>query len=86
MKKKKLTKEERLRYDSLLKKMKYYEKRGVEITLDGRDLPLEEIAAACVIKEPQAYMGDYIWDEKGELSEIRYDRIRRGPGSKDGRS
>ena len=35
MKKKKFTKEERVRYDTLLKQMKHYEKRGVEITLSG---------------------------------------------------
>ena len=65
MKKKKLTKEERKRYDSLLKQMKRYEKRGVEITLSGEELPLEDIAAACAVKEHGCYMGDYIWDDKG---------------------
>ncbi len=75
MKKKKLTKEERKRYDSLLKQMKRYEKRGVEITLSGEELPLEDIAAACAVKEHGCYMGDYIWDDKGTLSEIRYDKV-----------
>ncbi|MCD2493177.1 hypothetical protein LQE92_11165 [Lacrimispora sp. NSJ-141] len=75
MKKKKLTKEERKRYDSLLKQMKRYEKRGVEITLSGEELPLEDIAAACAVKEHGCYMGDYIWDDKGVLSEIRYDKV-----------
>lgn len=83
MKKKKLTKEERKRYDSLLKQMKRYEKRGVEITLAGEALSLEEIAAACVVKEHGCYMGDYIWNEKGALSEIRYDKI--GEVSESGR-
>ena len=75
MKKRKLTKEERSRYDSVLRQMKYYAKRGVEITLVGREASAEEIASACAVKEPQAYMGDYIWNEEGELEEIRYDRI-----------
>ena len=36
MKKKKFTKEERVRYDALLKQMRRYEKEGVEITLSGK--------------------------------------------------
>ena len=75
MKKKKLTKEERRRYDSLLKMMKRYEKRGVEITLAGETLSMEEIAAVCAVKEHGSYMGDFVWDEEGELSEIRYEKI-----------
>ena len=71
MKKKKLTKEERRRYDSLLKMMKRYEKRGVEITLAGETLSLEEIAAVCAVKEHGSYMGDFVWDEEGELSEAQ---------------
>ena len=75
MKKKKFTKEERVRYDTLLKQMKHYEKRGVEITLSGEECSLEEIASACAVKEHGCYMGDYIWDETGKLKEIRYDKI-----------
>ncbi len=83
MKKKKMTKEERVRYGSLLKQMKRYEKQGVEITLSGEELPLEEIAGACAVREHGQYMGDYIWDEEGRLSEIRYDKIGQEPGNKD---
>ena len=75
-----MTKEERKRYYSLLKQMKQYEKRGVEITLEGQALSLEEIASACVVRENGCYMGDYIWDEEGSLSEIRYDKIGRNAG------
>ena len=82
MKKKKMTKEERKSYDSLLKQMKRYEKHGVEITLEGQALSLEEIAAACAVREHGCYMGDYIWDEEGALSEIRYDKVGRGAGVK----
>ena len=75
MKKKKFTKEERVRYDTLLKQMKRYEKQGVEITLSGERCSPERIASACAVKEHGCYMGDYIWDEKGALTEIRYDKI-----------
>lgn len=75
MKKKKFTKEERLRYDTLLKQMKRYEKQGVEITLSGEPCSLEQIASACAVKEHGCYMGDYIWDEAGGLAEIRYDKV-----------
>lgn len=79
MKKRRMTKEERKSYDSLLKQMKYYEKQGVEITLDGKLLSLEEIAAACAVRERGCYMGDYIWNEEGNLSEIRYDKVDKKP-------
>ena len=77
MKKKKFTKEERVRYDALLKQMRRYEKEGVEITLSGKRRSPNEIASACAVREHGCYMGDYIWDEKGTLSEIRYDKIGR---------
>ncbi|MCI8506145.1 MAG: hypothetical protein HFI67_08165 [Lachnospiraceae bacterium] len=77
MKKKKFTKEERVRYDTLLKQMKRYEKQGVEITLSGERSSPEQIASACAVREHGCYMGDYIWNEKGNLKEIRYDKIGR---------
>ena len=77
MKKKKFTKEERVRYDTLLKQMKRYEKQGVEITLSGERSSPEQIASACAVREHGCYMGDYIWNEKGNLEEIRYDKIGR---------
>ncbi|MCI8464358.1 MAG: hypothetical protein HFI63_00625 [Lachnospiraceae bacterium] len=75
MKKKKFTKEERIRYDALLKQMKHYEKQGVEILLSGERCSPEKAASACAVKEHGCYMGDYIWNEKGELTEIHYDKV-----------
>lgn len=83
MKKKKFTKEERMRYDTLLKQMKRYEKRGVEITLSGERCSPEQIASACAVKEHGCYMGDYIWNESGGLVEIRYDKIGKRSESSD---
>ena len=77
MKKKKLTKEERIRYDTLLKQMKRYEKQGVELLLSGERCSPEKLASACAIKEHGCYMGDYIWDEKGKLAEIHYDKVEQ---------
>ena len=75
MKKRSMKKEAQVRYDSLLQQMQSYEKQGVEITLAGENCSLEEIARACAVREHGCYMGDYIWDEKGKLSEIHYDKI-----------
>ncbi len=80
MKKKKFTKEERVRYDTLLKQMRRYEKRGVEITLSGERCSPEQIASACAVREHGCYMGDYIWDEQGDLKEIHYDKIGQKAG------
>lgn len=80
MKKKKFTKEERVRYDALLKQMKHYRKQGVEILLSGEPSSPEQIASACAVNEHGCYMGDYVWDEKGKLTEIRYDKVGQSAG------
>ena len=74
-KKKKMSKEERERYDALVMQMKQYEKQGIGLSLSGREMSAEEIAGACAVREHGMYMGDYIWTADGRLSEIRYDKI-----------
>ena len=77
MKKKKMSKEEIREFEALLKQMKKFEKKGVDITLQGANIPLKDIAEACVVKERGSYMGDYIWDDHGNLQEIRYDKVEQ---------
>lgn len=81
MKKKKFTREERVRYDTLLKQMRRYERQGVELTLSGERCSPQQLASACAVREHGCYMGDYIWDEQGELKEIHYDKIGQTAGS-----
>ena len=81
-KKKKMSKEERERYDALVMQMKQYEKQGIGLSLSGREMSAEEIAGACAVREQGMYMGDYIWTADGRLSEIRYDKIKEEPETK----
>lgn len=81
-KKKKMSKEERERYDALVTQMKQYEKQGVGLSLGGREMSAEEIAGACAVREHGRYMGDYIWTADGHLSEIRYDKVGEEPETK----
>ena len=59
--------------------------RKQEITLSGERCSAEQIASACAVREHGCYMGDYIWDERGDLSEIRYDRIGQERGRENGK-
>jgi len=48
---------------------------GASLYLEGERSTPEDIARRCV-KEDMSYMPDYIWNEKGKLTEIRYDKIK----------
>ena len=63
----------------LLLELEGYENGGITVWLDGTVSSPCEIAYACRMEEDSnSYMRDYITDEKGELKEIRFDRIRNG--------
>ncbi|MBU9725468.1 hypothetical protein [Diplocloster modestus] len=63
----------------LLLELEGYENGGISVWLDGTVSSPCEIAKACTVEEDcNSYMRDYVTDEKGELKEIRFDRIRNG--------
>ncbi len=47
---------------------------GVRLYLDDESSTPQDIARQCV-NEEMSYMPDYVWDELGELTEIRYNKI-----------
>lgn len=49
---------------------------GVELLLCGRPSTPDEVASL-LVKEEAIYMPDFIYDEKGRLSELHYDRINQ---------
>ncbi|MDY5541370.1 MAG: hypothetical protein SPF60_08150 [Lachnospiraceae bacterium] len=61
---------------SLLNALIAYENAGIALTLGGRPASPYELARLCVIREKSCYMGDYIQDDDGNLTEIRFDKIR----------
>lgn len=49
---------------------------GVSLYLDGREVSPGEIADTCFVREEATYMPDYVTDDNGVLTEVRYDRVR----------
>jgi hypothetical protein len=50
-------------------------KQGIKLYIDGKAATLEEIARRCVNEGKNMYMPDYVLDDKGKLTEIRYDKV-----------
>lgn len=48
---------------------------GASLYLEGERSTPEDIVRCCV-NEELSYMPDYVWNESGKLTEIRYDKIR----------
>lgn len=48
---------------------------GASLYLEGKRSTPGTIARHCV-KEDMSYMPDYVWDEEGKLTEVRYNKIR----------
>ncbi len=49
---------------------------GAVLYLDGREVSAEELVRACFVNEETVYMPDYVMNQEGKLTELRYDRIR----------
>jgi hypothetical protein len=54
---------------------KTIKKQGIKLYIDGKTATLEEIAFRCVNEGKSMYMPDYVLDDKGRLTEIRYDKV-----------
>ena len=68
-----------LRYYRLLCELQEYEQRKINLYLEGYPATAEKIAAVCCVAEHpgNTYMRDYVPDEKQQISEIHFDRIKR---------
>lgn len=64
------------RYSDMKQELEHVYKSGVDLYLDGTRSSPDVIAYRC-IREDKIYMADYIWDEGGNLKELRYDRISK---------
>lgn len=52
-------------------------KEGAELYLDGKRVSAEELAQSCCVNEEAVYMPDYVTDQEGRLTQLRYDRVRQ---------
>lgn len=69
--------EESAAYRELKAQLTEYYRKGIKVSLGGIRMPVSTIARICAVKEEGKFMGDYIVDEAGELTEIRFDRVSR---------
>lgn len=64
-------------YLELKSQLTEYYRKGVKVSLGGVRMPVSRIARICAVKDEGKYMGDFIIDESGELTEVRFDRVSR---------
>ncbi|NBJ93697.1 hypothetical protein D5281_14125 [bacterium 1xD42-62] len=70
----KMTSENKSNSSSLKERLEGMEKNGVKLYLNGVPSTTDYIIKNCV-NEDTIYMPDYVTDEHGKVTEIRYDRI-----------
>ncbi len=59
---------------SLLSTLSFYANNGIKLYVQNEPLSPEETVQT-VMEEGTSYMADYIDDDRGLLSEIRFDRV-----------
>lgn len=64
-------------YLELKEQLTAYYRQGVRVSLNGVRMPVSRIAKICAVREEGNYMGDFIIDDAGQLTEVRFDRIGR---------
>ena len=58
----------------LLSTLSYYANHGIRLFVQNRPASPEQTVMT-VMEEGGSYMADYVNDDKGDLSEIRFDRV-----------
>lgn len=61
---------------TLKNELESYEKQGTRINFKGEYVPAEYAAMMCAFREKSSFMRDYIFDDKGKITEVRFDQIR----------
>ena len=62
-------------YKNLYAELEKYEQSGVSMKLNNNPASPMQIVTAHMVKEDQAYMRDYVWDEKGHVKELTFHNI-----------
>ena len=62
-------------YQAVREQLYAYQEASVSLTLEGRLSSPGYLAYVSVVRERGRYMSDYIPDEEGRLSEIRFDKV-----------
>ena len=49
---------------------------GADLYLDGSKVSAAQLAWVCCVNEETVYMPDYVTNQDGRLTELRYDKVR----------
>lgn len=60
----------------LFSELSGYEKKGVCMWMDGLPASPMQIVQAHIIREDNAYMRDYVLNDKGDIKDLRFDDVK----------
>jgi len=60
----------------LFTELKGYEKKGVNMSINGLPASPMQIVQAHIMKEDSAYMRDYVLNEKGDIKELGFHDVK----------
>ena len=63
---------------NLLSKLSYYANHGIRLFVQNKPSSPEQTVMT-VMEEGESYMADYVDNDDGSLSEIRFDRVENAP-------
>lgn len=64
------------KYKNFYAELEMYEQSGVSMRLNNNPASPMQIVTAHMVREEQAYMRDYVWDEKGHVRELSFHNIK----------
>ena len=64
------------KYKKFYAELEMYERSGVSMRLNNYPASPMQIVTAHMVREDQAYMRDYVWDEKGHMKELSFHNIQ----------
>lgn len=64
------------KYKKFFAELEMYEQSGVSMRLNNYPASPMQIVTAHMVREEQAYMRDYVWDEKGQVRELSFHNIK----------
>ena len=68
-------------YRDMFTELEKYEKRGIDISLDGYHASALQIVTAHMIKEEGTYMRDYVISRDGSIEALRFTDINEHDGA-----
>ncbi|MBQ8326318.1 MAG: hypothetical protein IJX86_04535 [Lachnospiraceae bacterium] len=61
----------------IISRLNYFAQKGVQVYLEGKLTTPEEVAEQYFVAEDCVYMPDYVLSDKGQLKEVRYDKVKQ---------